>query len=498
MLVPPRFRRRRQRIFLAAVLLGLLVVVAWFGRAAGPTPASTSSPRTGQRPATRVRPDDSVSPRECPPEVEALRGSYLDLTQTIVYTRRCIQAVWVPDEVDRRRIARLREPLVTPGRTVNLTSCRLADLPPCEPLSLRVSRPPPSRTYPHLLFGVSTTSDRLQAAMPAFSHWLAGTDAKLVAVVYDEQAPASAGGKSLAGLEEAFRGQDVRFTAVPPRNKTLSIAQNHFAILADLLAAATPQTRWLGLVDDDTFFPSLFNLARELDKHDHRRPAWLGALSEDDDAVARWGFMAYGGAGVFLSVPLARQLQPRIAACLDESRLGTGDVILGDCIGKHTTTKLTLVPGLYQHDLYGDLSGFYESGVRPLSVHHYRGWYREPLPLMAAITRLCGDCFLQRWQFGDDTLFANGYSVTQYPGGLGGIDLGRMEATWSQPGHSFDRSMGRLRPRLDESEKKSYRLKDVVVGENGSLRQIYVHRGDVGKDEMDEVVELDWQVALPA
>ena len=182
-----------------------------------------------------------------------------------------------------------------------------------------------------------------------------------------------------------------------------------------------------------------------------------------------------------------------MARCLDEASLGTGDVILSDCIGKHTTTKLTIVPGLYQHDIYGDISGFYESGVRPLSVHHYRGWYREPLPLMAAVVRLCGDCFLQRWQFGEDTLFANGYSVTQYRKGIESIDLNRMETTWSQPGHSFDQSLGPLRPPLGEDEKKSYRLKNAILEENGSLRQIYVHRGDFAKEEMDEVLELVWE-----
>jgi len=388
----------------------------------------------------------------------------------------------------------MKGPLITPGVTVNLTSCRPAILPPCEPIRLRVPRPPPNRRYPYLLFGVSTTYERLQVAGTAFSHWLAGSGSRLVAVIYEEQHRPT-GSQNLGELEAEFGALGVPLKAVPPRNKTLSIAQNHFAMLADLLDAATPETRWLGLMDDDTFFPSLYNLDLELAKHDHRRPAWLGALSEDADAVKRWGYMAYGGAGVFLSVPLARRLLPRMTECLDEARLGTGDVILSDCVANHTTTTLTVIPGLHQHDLYGDLSGFYESGVRPLSVHHYRGWYREPLPLMAAVAKLCGDCFLQRWIFGDDTLFANGYSVTQYRGGVAAIDLDRMETTWSQPGHSFDHSMGPLRPPLDEDEKKSYRLRDAVADRHGSLRQIYVHRGDVGKEQMDEVLELIWEAA---
>lgn len=157
-----------------------------------------------------------------------------------------------------------------------------------------------------------------------------------------------------------------------------------------------------------------------------------------------------------------------------------------------TATKLTIVPGLYQHDLYGDLAGFYESGVLPLSVHHWRSWYKEPVPKMAAITKLCGDCFLQRWQFGSDTLLSNGFSVTQYHRGLDKYDLTQMEGTWSHPGREFDFSLGPLRPALGEHDKKSYRLKDAAWGENGELHQIYVYKGDFFKDEMDEVLELVW------
>lgn len=415
----------------------------------------------------------------------------MDLTESIVYSRRCIKPVW-GSKVDRRPIPKLDGPLITHRATVNLTACARVQLEPCEPLSLHVPNPYPEAKYPHLLFGISTTYDRLNVSLDTFAHWLSGAGVRLIAIVVDAE-PAFGARHDLAALEQVYRDRSIDLQAFPPRNKSLTIAQNHFAVLGRLLEAATPQTRWFGIVDDDTFFPSLYRLDEELKKHNHKRPAWLGALSEDFDSVRLWGYMAYGGAGVFVSVPLARQLVPHMEACLAEATLPTGDGILRDCIHDHTMTKLTIVPGLYQHDLYGDLAGFYESGVLPLSVHHWRTWYKAPVAKMAAVSRLCGDCFLQRWRFGADTLLANGFSVSQYRRGLDAYDLTQMEGTWSHPGREFDFSLGPLRPAIDEHDKKSYRLKDAVASPDGTLRQIYVYRGDFATEEMDEVLELVWE-----
>ncbi len=447
-------------------------------------------------PARRPGPglhEQRVGPGYCAPELSYLRRSALELTDSIVYSRRCIQPRWGP-ATDRTVVTKMDKPLITRSQTVNLKSCQQPDLGLCDPLPLHVPRPHPRRQYPHLVFGISSTDDRLRSALPGLRHWLSGTGARLVALVVDAN-PASAAA-DLAALEALYADHGIDLRALEPRNRTLTVAQNHFAVLGDLVDAATPATKWIVLVDDDTFIPSLYKLDQALRKHDPAQPAWLGALSEDFDSIRQWGFMAYGGAGVFLSMPLARQLVPHIAGCLVEAarvRVRTGDGILRDCIHVHTMTKLTIVPGLYQHDLYGDLGGFYESGVLPLSVHHWKSWYKEPLPKMAAITTFCGDCFLQRWQFGADTLFANGYSITQYNRSLDHYDLAQMEGTWSHAGREFDFSLGPLRTALAEGEKKSYRLKDAIVERNGDVRQIYVYKGDFFRDELDEVLELVWQ-----
>jgi hypothetical protein len=124
-------------------------------------------------------------------------------------------------------------------------------------------------------------------------------------------------------------------------------------------------------------------------------------------------------------------------------------------------------------------------------LHHWKSWYREDVVAQAAVGRVCGGCYLQRWRFGRDTLLANGYSITVYEGGLDKVDLGRVEGTWDMAGPRFDFSYGPLRPKMGEREKKSYRLRAAVETEEG-LRQVYVHKSKE-KGGRDEVIELVWE-----
>lgn len=326
-------------------------------------------------------------------ELDYLRQPELRFTKTIRYTRRCIKPIH--GEVDRDAVANITDPLITGTATLDLTAdCSAIKLPPCEPLTLHVPPAYPKQQYGHLLFGVASRYDRIEDSLPVFAHWLAGTGARLVVVAADADQPYNSH-LNLTALEEAYRKAGVQASIIPPSLKTglprngsehlpkddgrpAPVEQLHFMLIRDMLEAATEETQWLGVLDDDTFFPALYPLGRELARHDHTRPAWLGALADNFFSVRIWGFMAYGGAGVFLSVPLARQLEPRLEECVTTTSVPGGDGMLRDCVYAHTTTKLTLVDGLYQHDFRGDASGFFESGRRVLSLHH---WYVSILSL---------------------------------------------------------------------------------------------------------------------
>ncbi|TPX07043.1 uncharacterized protein E0L32_011031 [Thyridium curvatum] len=517
MLVPNRFHRALPLVVLVAVGLFLFAAIrlrhasavestlyhvinggdkpAPTNHATPATPAtpaeSAASPSTSPAPKEPARLD--LAPNQCRPEVELLRDRTLGLSDTIRYSRKCVEPVLASD-TDRDAVTKLNTSLIpAQAASINLTSCTYDELPPCETISLQVPKPYPSAQYPHLVFGISTSYERVNDSLPAFAHWLKGSGSKLVAVVVDAEKEGEPA-KDLRALEKLYRAQDVELKAVVPRNKTLKVDQNHFAMLADVVEAADNQTRWLGILDDDTFFPSLYTLSEALDRFDHTKSMWLGQLSEDFEAMHSWGFMAFGGAGAFLSMSLANELVPHIPRCLVEARLQTGDCILRDCIYDHTRTKLTLVPGLYQHDFMGDVSGFYEAGLSPLSLHHWKSWYRAPVARMAKAAHFCGACFLQRFQFGSDTLLANGYSITQYAKGLQEYDLMRMEQTWQNPGPKFEYYIGPLRDKIDQQDKKSWRLVDSgPLASGGGLRQVYVHKGDEELEEPDDVIEMIWE-----
>ena len=180
-----------------------------------------------------------------------------------------------------------------------------------------------------------------------------------------------------------------------------------------------------------------------------------------------------------------------------------------ECVYRYSRTKLTHIPELHQFDLGGDVSGIYESGRLPLSLHHWKhGWWDErdgpafPMVAMHLISDICGDCFLQRWQFKGDMILSNGYSIATYPTGVlrnfePGMDLSKVEKTWSpmravddSVNRGTDHDVGPDRPmlKLDE-EKIQYRFLDAVKVDGG-IRQFYHHYGLEG--ELDTVLELYW------
>lgn len=396
-----------------------------------------------------------LEPGKCTPEMEFLRRQELGLTENIRYTRRCIRPIR-SDKVNRDVLTNISTPLVNTAKmaTINLTSCARTQLPPCEHLDLHVPNPYPAIQHPHLLFGIASSYERMQRSVDSFATWLSGTGAQLYVIVEDAKRQAATD-PDLAKLQQSYRDADIQafFVAPPPPattpgSKSDSHAESHitehlhFILVRSLLTFSQTQnepgvTKWLAIIDDDTFIPSLYALeSRILSKFDPSKPHWIGALSDHFSSVQVWGFMAFGGAGVFLSLPLASQIEPHIEMCIARARIQTGDGILRECIYRYTRTKLTIAEGLYQHDMRGDLSGFYESGVNPVSVHHWKSWYREEIPRMVEIGKVCGACWLQRWKFKgataaqadggkqaatqgenegiNDMLLANGYSITEY------------------------------------------------------------------------------------
>lgn len=281
-------------------------------------------------------------------------------------------------------------------------------------------------------------------------------------------------------------------------------------------------TKWAAFIDDDTFFPSMANLVSRLEAYDFRKQHNVGGITEDFGQMYSWGYMGYGGVGVFLSIPLLAELNKHYDAC--NAIKDTGDWRLARCIYTYTTTKLTWEHDLYQLDLHGDASGFYESG-RPLppSLNHWKFWFPVDMVELSKVSWVCGDeCMLRRWGFMRDDdddhdddheyknwYLVNGFALIRYstpPPELPGEGPLSMEKTWEDSAYGssddgFGHTLGPLR--LKDEGKITFRLRGAVkVEEEDSVRQFYVRQqpasGDGEPDQQQPDQILGGCVAVEA
>lgn len=354
----------------------------------------------------------------------------------------------------------------------------------------------------HLSFGIQTTISRLENSVPQLVRWLANTNAKLSVVLLEaETIPVHV--SQMVRLETRMRNQGIDVTLSPAHSGD-TFPQRYFSLVNIMYQQRSPQTQWVSLIDDDTFFPSMPALLAMLDKYDAREQHYVGSLSEDWWAVSHYGLMGFGGAGIFLSLPLAEVLAVHTDTCKDNLRSSAGDITVMDCIYTYTSTKLTPVGELHQHDIQGDPSGLYESGRRHLSLHHWKAGSvmgkALPMTAMHLVTDVCGDCFLQRWQFANDTVLSNGFSIGTYPKGhvkngtQNSVNMDHMEETWNN-NMDVRNSLGPTRPRLTlEDEKIQYIFLNATIVDGG-VRQLYFHKGI--DEDPDTVLDLFWRAEKP-
>ncbi|PYI15729.1 hypothetical protein BO99DRAFT_405596 [Aspergillus violaceofuscus CBS 115571] len=359
------------------------------------------------------------------------------------------------------------------------------DLPAerCTPaVTIQGPRPRPRPDASHLVFGVATSMDRLLESLDAFAHWAGGTNARILAVV---DSAGSAKKEALARAEALGIRLVIREKAVEER------LDRWFYLVRYLYELRDDNTQWTVLIDDDTFFPSMERLVDRLATYDPTQPHYVGSMTEDLHQLYSGGLMAYGGAGIFLSLPLVQQLQPFFDECYVFK--SGGDRMLSQCIYAHTNTKLTWEKGLFQVDLRGDASGFYEAGrEQPLSVHHWKSWFQADMVALSKVASIAGDeALLHRWLLPGDWYLVNGFSVIQYA--TISDDPLPMEQTWDDSKYTgpdpFTFSLGPLRRK--DANKISYRLQ-TAVAEREQVRQIYTRQVE---PERLEVLEVVWAVA---
>ncbi|KAK1749332.1 hypothetical protein QBC47DRAFT_395945 [Echria macrotheca] len=438
------------------------------------------------------------------------------------YTKRYVQPV--RQDIPRKSITNLGQDFLTDHiKVVDVNKKYQPERCP-EPLTVPVSRSPFPSTVnaSDFMFGVSTTykrfSDPLTSPVKEWTYWLTdgnGTSngGKLILMLLD----ASDDDLDDASDQLTDAGIDVDLYRSDP---SMPMAVRYLTLVPTMYDSPEREgKKWLVTCDDDTFFPSFHALAQRFEEYDHDMPMYIGTFSEDVNNIARHGSQAFGGAGVFLSVSLAEAVADNYESCITDEKIREadsgwgpqGDILLRKCIYENTDTKLTLLNDLWQLDLYGDPSGFYESGIKPLSLHHYRGggWHIAHPWHYTKVARVCGeDCTLQRFRTADDFIISNSFSVAHYPRGID-FDVHQFERTFSaapeDKGWNLDFAFGPQRLALHKTGRKiSWDLQEAVVEDDGSVSQVYVRKHDDWRwkeadgspmRELDGVVELVW---LPA
>ncbi|CZR68053.1 uncharacterized protein PAC_17952 [Phialocephala subalpina] len=434
-----------------------------------------------------------ISPQQTIRTVDLSRLQKHVKTEDFSYAHRTIRTKLFTGE--RPTLTKINEPLF--GTPLRMSQDDLEGIPllELEPIELAVPRSPVADTS-IMSFSIATGVDRLERA-DQLLHWLPNTGAQLHVL-----SPPS---DDALTVEHKLREQGLNLTI---HNSDLPFPKAYFYGLKELYQARTPNTQWLVLMDDDTFIPSLPYLVDHLNtNYDATKEVMVAAVSDNIDQVKTFGLIPFGGGGIFFSVPLAAALvQDKIWDKCMAIDLNQGDGIVNDCLNHYSATRPSFDPGLNQMDFSGDAGGYFESGRRMLTIHHWKTWYHVDMPMAANISKACGfECVFQRFQFDDNIVLSNGYSIVEYPKGIEDedadgnklVDLGKVELTWAGSKGQYEHHIGPLRDRLGKEEKKTMRLVETEVLPGKGVRQTYVERVEDTESvenafKMDRVVELLW------
>ena len=392
----------------------------------------------------------------------------------------------------------LSEEQVIPGGI--LSSRRVADVE-CEsvPVATVDVQPDPKEDHTgDLLLGVATDIDRIEAAFDSLSHFLGNTNASLLAVV-----PPT---KALKQKEMVFRNRGLDVTLIDAK---LPYEQRYFSLIRNLrhhIDNYRPETKWVGIIEDETFYPSLHQMAGRLASLSHGRYHYIGALSEAAWAIRTFGIQAFGGAGAFLSVTLLDALEEIYEQCPGEKVPGPdmpGDSRIAACVDKFDpTVNLTTWDELRQWDIRGNPDGIFESGKKIWSFRNSVEHSNVDLRKMSAISRLAGEnSVLQRWMFGRSGMmenekrefyvFNNGYSIVHYTlePRVPEINFDETESTWNQDVPGYEEALGPFRSsHVQGITKKTWYLRDAMqMGNN--MHQFY-ESNDGGNRDIIEIVWL--------
>ena len=265
--------------------------------------------------------------KEIPNCTDGLPWPDLDIVDgSVMYARQQI-IVKPKTDLERQSVTVLDQPLFPKLQEIDWLGNPEARLSGCQdPIVLEVpafERKPIDAS--HILFGISTTVERLDNSIQYLERWIANTGARLYVVVIgpEEKSPDA---QKMKEVESKMHDLGIKVTISEPLSMNDVGSQRYFSLTRLMWSNRDDNTRWITLIDDDTFFPSMPSLLGMLGQYDPRKEWYLGGLSEEWWSVARYGLMAFGGAGVFLSIAMAETIDANYDDCRSRSDTGSGDV----------------------------------------------------------------------------------------------------------------------------------------------------------------------------
>lgn len=235
-----------------------------------------------------------VNLSSCPQQLEWLEelDGVEDLRWPLKYTRRDIVVRSKP-WTEHQSLLKAPDALLPTFQQLDSPYDQILQSTHClPPLTLDVpvtSKPDAS----HLLFGGASNLARIEDSISSYERWLAYTGARMIISVVgpDDSMPDPA---HMKDLQTRMRNQGMAVTLVPPLRRKDSFIQRYFSLVKTMYESVDEKTKWLGLVDDDTFMVSMNALVQMLSRHNPEEQLYLGALSEEWWAVAAYGLVGMG------------------------------------------------------------------------------------------------------------------------------------------------------------------------------------------------------------
>ncbi|KAK4046471.1 hypothetical protein OIO90_006555 [Microbotryomycetes sp. JL221] len=370
---------------------------------------------------------------------------------------------------------------------------------------------PPSWSDNKVMFGMSTTADRVLYNIPVWQHWIPTAGSALdqtteeqvkntprLLILTPPPNPTEAA-RTREAVEEA-RGLGINLVMRKKESdrfetRYFSLAQEMWEESRKRESTEGVKTEWFVFMDDDTFFPDFESFKRMLSQHDYESPVLIGALSESKKQVKQWGHISYGGAGIYVSRGLlALMNEPgKIDECLEKfgSSFG-GDAMVSHCAALVTNKQvkdiLTIDPTLHQMDIRGDGTGFFQSGFLFTSLHHWGSWFtlfppwsetgtgdlrKQVTTVGKAAHAVNGDNWQRRYVFENGKVVVNlGYSVVLEAKAVTESELDKSEHTWWE----FE-TFHPIRPGQEEAlEKRTYYITGIKHLERDIVRLEHKNR----------------------